>query len=119
MNKILPILLLILLIKPNLTFAENDSIIELKIDTNSTFEEVKNFIIQLDSNSILTFWALSHPELSDPGVDWKVILKDNELTYRLWWHEWLCPWTNIRIESLTRIILKNSSHTKSLTITPK
>lgn len=120
MKKILSILIFGLFIfQFNSLKSQTSGTLEIKIDTTTSFQEISNFVNQLDSTSTLTFWALSHPKLNDTGVDWKVTMKNNKIMYRLWWHEWLSPWTQISLKSLIETIQKNSLHTNDLTISPK
>jgi hypothetical protein len=107
-----------LLMKIEFSKANTGNNLELDIDTNITEHKITEFLNQLNSDMVLKFWAPSHPELSDPGVDWSVKMINNELYYRLWWHEWLTPWSKIDQKSLLKTIMKYSSRIENLTIQP-
>ena len=72
----------------------------------TTKEEILSSFNELTETNALHFWAPTHPQLCDPGMDWTVQRENKTLKYRIWWHEFFNEWTPITEDELADTLFK-------------
>lgn len=93
-----------------LNYKQKEGENELWLKKNITSKEIELFLSNLDSTNEISFYAITHPELSDVGVDWKVRVKDTSYIYTLWNRIRLTDWEKITKDSLLHVILNERKY---------
>lgn len=84
---------------------------KLKIDKNTSRENILEFIISIPNKFQLCFFDYFHPQVSDPGAYVYVQKVNNKFIFQLANHGWSSYWKEIELESLVDYIYKNKAFT--------
>lgn len=91
------------------TWWENPSF-RIKIDANTTKEQIKLFIETLPISFEISFFDYFHPQLSDSGAYVSVQANGRNFLYMLGNHGWSSCWKRINKSKLIDYIYKNREH---------
>lgn len=88
---------------------ENPSF-RIRIDANTTKEQIKLFLETLPKNFEISFFDFFHPQLSDPGAYISVQANGSSFLYMLGNHGWASCWKRINKSKLIDYIFNNREH---------
>ena len=88
---------------------ENPSF-RIRIDVNTTKEQIKLFLETLPKNFEISFFDFFYPQLSDPGAYISVQANGSSFLYMLGNHGWASCWKRINKSKLIDYIYKNREH---------
>jgi len=75
-------------------------------NSNTTRGNIETYINNLSDSNQISFWAPTHPQLCDPGMDWTVKKENGTLKYQIWWHKPFSGWETITPDALVDTIYK-------------
>ena len=90
------------------------TVIEYKLDSNSTKLDIGQIIDKLDERCAIDFFDYYYPQISDPGAYVTVHKEDGQLKYELANHGWSSDWKSINRDSLVDYIYKNREHNNGI-----
>ena len=80
--------------------------IRLTLNKTTSLNKISTYLDLLTDSNELAFWAPTHQQLCDPGMDWTVKKENQLFKYRIWWHKPFSDWETITASALADTLYK-------------